>query len=312
MQIVAGPTRHVTPGRSPEANALPPGTGAVVIEVEWPKRSAQYIPSGTLRFDLTARKLGQGAPLATASLVFPNKAVTLSPIPAGTTSIEATAFDADFGGKILASGSVAIDVLANATVAASLELVAASALAITSIEPLNGVAADLMTVRVKGVVGGLVTAKIGGAAATVSNISVDADGTGTLGVQVPPTATSGPVFLFSDGQTAFSSALFTRIASVNVSPATLSLTPGATAAFFGVALTLDTLGGLTATVSNPVGLDFSTIDPATYSAPAPGSGPRVKGTVDAAGLFTAKATGDDLVVFGRIGLLSATAAVKIQ
>jgi hypothetical protein len=290
---------------------LPAGTGAVVVAVDWPSRTIQYIPSKTLRFDLFARLPGSQTVLASASIVFPNKTGVLKPLPQGTSSIEAWAMDADKGGKSLASGSVQVNILANDTVAADLELLAANPLQITSFSPLNGVTGDTLTVLVKGIVESSATAKLGGQNVSVTSVSVNASGDGSVGILVPASVATGYIELTTDAGTMFASnsILFTRIASLNISPLTKTTATGTVVNFTGIALALDRQGNPTSTVSNPVGMDFSAVNQTPYVAGQP---PRTPSSITSTGSYTAAATGSDLVLFGRPGVFTATSSVTVQ
>lgn len=203
--------------------AAPTPTGAVTLRVKWPDRTAQYIPDTAETIVFGVYKAGVSTPLATSSLTRPKSDISFQPLPIGSVRFTADALDPD--GSVGASGSATVTILANATVSVPLHLVTTvPAPTITGFSPANGVPGQQVTVTGTnfGAARDLpLTVKYGNS--TVASDRVFRLSDTQLSFFVPANSSNATFSVTVGNQSVFSTPAFQVIATVSVTPDTVTL-----------------------------------------------------------------------------------------
>jgi len=218
--------RHGDPV-SPVASVRAAEEARAVIRVRWPQRTTQLIPSATERLVVTEQPLSDPSASRSITLVRPatdtQSVATFEHLAPGNTVFSAEARDAS--DRVLAAGSSTVTLRPNELAPVSLVLGSAVQPTLQTVYPINGVPGDFVS---------LVGAGFGATAEASFSVSVGAlvvpgsmlerVNDSLIVMRVPDVAPAAAVTVTVGSKSAVSSALFTPIAS-------LSLTPSATETF---------------------------------------------------------------------------------
>ncbi|MBM3267440.1 MAG: hypothetical protein FJZ01_07315 [Candidatus Sericytochromatia bacterium] len=201
--------------------------GAVRISIAWPARETQVIPAETDKVSVSVYRGMSGTVIASATLLRSagtlSSTATLDGLPVGAVLISAVAQDA--AGKTLAAGSVSLTIEPNAITPAALTLQSILKPVITGLSVGNGLPGAQVAILGSGFGAATDSAPavmVGG----VAGASVLRVNSGLVTFQVPAAATTSPIFVTFNSETATSSSSFTTLKTVEIAPAsTTSFAP---------------------------------------------------------------------------------------
>lgn len=229
------PVTAPTPGMAadqPVAHQV--GSGSLRVTVRWPNRRVQFIPSNAESLVVSVYAGSSTTPLATRTLKRTSDiaTATMTRLPSGPARVMAQAKDAS--GVTVALAETPLTLRPNAVSDARLSLQPAESLAITRIEPTNGIPGDGCHIWVDG-----------------TGFSYEDQASYSFTIGDPPTPISyaqriypyrfalivprgvktGPVRIRMGPYSAVSSQSFIEIGSVSISPTSVTVAPSGTYSF---------------------------------------------------------------------------------
>lgn len=302
--------------------AFPLPTGTITFRVTWPRRGVEVIPLAADDLELSVEASGSRTPIASTEVQRPSATGSLGPLPAGDYDLDVSAWQS--AGKYLntvptevAFGSASVQVLANQSNAANVELADLDPLEIAEFGPTSAFTAQEIAIVGQGFTDyGAGTPSVAIGSATADLLTFDDS---HVFASIPAgTTPNGPITVSVDGLSTTSTASFQTIASVSLEPTQLTFTATGT--------TLVTPPGSTQSLT-AVAFDQSG---ATVSLPdVPWASCCASGTLGQGGVLPPGLVGDQIqpgamtalflagyagsysVVVGQ-GSLTATTAISVQ